>query len=76
MTDSRIPLPPDGTCPCGCKDLMLAKDQTEYTPVSKGAEWEFGAGYAEQMESPDPMGDVRLFCTVCGQYFNVLEELL
>jgi hypothetical protein len=54
---------------------MLAKDQTEYTTVSKDGEWELGSSSTEQMESPDPMGGIRLFCTVCGQYFNVPEEL-
>lgn len=75
MTDTKIDLLPDGACPCGCKDLMLAKDQTEYTPVSKEGEWEHGASYAEQVDAVDPMGDVRLSCTACGQYFNVPEEL-
>ena len=75
MTDTKIDLPADGACPCGCKDLLLARDQTEYTPVSKEGEWEYGAGYAEQTENDDPLGTVRLFCTVCGQYFNVPEEL-
>lgn len=75
MTDSHIPLPPSGVCPCGSEDLVLAKDQTKYTLVTKGTKWEFGASCAEQMESSDPMGDVRLFCATCGQYFNVPEEL-
>ncbi len=75
MTDSRIPLPPSGVCPCGSKNLMLAKDQTEYTPVTKDTEWEFGAVSDELAENDDPMGSVRLFCTACGQYFNVPEEL-
>lgn len=68
-------LRPDGSCPCGCKDLMLAKDQTEYTPVTKGTEWDFGASYSEQMDSDDPMGNVRFFCTACGEYFPVPKEL-
>ena len=75
MTDTKIDLPPDGACPCGSKDLMLAKDQTEYTPVTKNGAWEHGACSTEQMNSDDPMGNARLFCTACGQYFNVLEEL-
>ena len=54
---------------------MLAKDQTEYTPVTKDTEWEYGASYTEQMNSDDPIGNVRLFCTDCGQYFNVPEGL-
>lgn len=80
MTDSRIPLPPSGVCPCGSEDLMLAKDQTknqtEYTPVTKDTEWEFGPSDTEPTENADPMGNVRLFCTACGQYFDVPEELL
>ncbi|WP_087746390.1 MULTISPECIES: hypothetical protein [unclassified Acidovorax] len=76
MTDTKIDLPPDGVCPCGSHDLVLARDQIEYTPVSKeGGAWDYGASYAEQMYSDDPMGNVRLFCTACGQYFNVPEEL-
>ena len=74
MTD-KIDLPDNGACPCGCKDLMLAKDQTEYTPVFKGTEWEYGASHAEDLDSGDPIGSLRLFCTACGQYFNVPEEL-
>ena len=75
MTD-KIDLPTDGTCPCGCKDLMLARDQTEYTPMTKedGA-WDHAAAYAEETDNDDPMGSVRLFCAACGQYFNVPEEL-
>ena len=72
----RIDLPLDGTCPCGCKDLMLARDQTEYTPVSKNGAWEYGASYTEQIDSDDPMGNIRLFCTACSQYFNVPDEVL
>ena len=75
MTDTKIDLPADGACPCGCKDLMLARDQTEYTPVTKDTEREYGASYAEQIDSDDPMGNIRLFCTACSQYFNVPEEL-
>jgi hypothetical protein len=75
MSDLRTTLPADGACTCGSKDLMLAKDQTEYTPVSKDREWEFSASYAEQTENDDPMGNVRLFCTECGQYFFVPKEL-
>ena len=76
IDDTKIDLPADGVCPCGSKDLMLAKDQTEYTPVTKDTEWEYGASYTEQMNSDDPIGNVRLFCTDCGQYFNVPDEVL
>lgn len=75
IDDTKIDLPADGACSCGSKDLMLAKDQTEYTPVSKNSEWEHGASYAECLSNEDPLGNVRLFCTACGQYFNVPEEL-
>ena len=74
--DTKIDLPADGACPCGCKELMLAKDQTEYTPVTKDTEWEYGASYAEQTENDDPLGNARLFCTDCSQYFNVPDEVL
>lgn len=72
---NKIDLPDNGTCPCGCKDLMLAKDQTEYTPVSKADKWEQGTAHDEGLDSGDPVGSVRLFCTACGQYFNVPEDL-
>ena len=75
MTD-KIDLPDNGVCPCGCKDLMLAKDQTEYTPVTRGSEWELEAAHIEDMDSGDPLGSQRLFCTACGQYFNVPEGLM
>lgn len=77
MTD-KIDLPDNGICPCGCKDLMLAKDQAEYTPVTKedGGGWEYKASHTEDLDSGDPIGSLRLFCTACGQYFNVPEELL
>jgi hypothetical protein len=75
MSD-RIDLPADGTCPCGSKELLLAKDQTEYTPVSRvDGKWLPGASYTEQTESADALGGVRVFCTDCGQYFNVPEDL-
>lgn len=75
-TDTKIDLPPDGACPCGHKDLTLAKDQTEYTRVSKESEWGHGSTYTEQIANDDPMGNVRLFCASCGQYFNVPNEVL
>lgn len=78
MTDTtdRIDLQPDGSCPCGSTALLLAKDRTEYTPVSKeDGVWCPGASHTEQADS-DPMGSVRLFCTACGQYFNVPEGLV
>lgn len=76
MTD-KIDLPDDGTCPCGSKDLMLAKDQTEYTPVTKedDGDWEYKVSHTEDLDSGDTIGTLRLFCTACGQYFNVPEEL-
>ena len=76
MTD-KIDLPDNGVCPCGCKDLMLAKDQTEYTPVTKedDGDWDCRASYAEDLDSGDPIGSLRLFCTACGQYFNLPKEL-
>lgn len=73
--DHKIDLPDNGVCPCGCKDLVFARDQTEYTSVTKDSEWNYGASHVEQTENDDPMGNVRLFCTACGQYFNVPEEL-
>lgn len=76
MTD-KIDLPDNGICPCGCKDLMLAKDQTEYTPVTKEDDggWDRRGSYTEEACTDRPDGDVRLFCTACGQYFNLPEEL-
>ncbi len=75
MTD-RIDLPADGMCVCGCSELMLAEDKVRYTPVSKAdGMWESGGTYLEALDNEDPMGNVRLFCTACGQYYNVPEEL-
>ena len=73
--DHKIDLPDNGICPCGCKDLMLAKDQTEYTPVTRGSEWELEAAHTEDLDSGDPLGSQRLFCTACGQYFKIPEDL-
>ena len=75
--DHKIDLPSNGVCPCGSKDLMLAKDQTEYTPVAKEDDggWEHKVSHTEDLDSGDPMGSLRLFCTACGQYFNLPEEL-
>jgi len=69
------PLPDNGACTCGSKDLLLARDQTEYTSVRKDGEWELGVSSTEQMDTADPMGNVRLFCPACGEYFFVPEEL-
>lgn len=57
MTE-KIDLPADGACPCGDKDLLLARDQTKFTPVAKvrGA-WEYGGDYAEGQDSVDPLGE-------------------
>lgn len=74
MTD-KIDLPPNGVCPCGSKVLTLAIDQIEYTPVTRSSKWEYGTSHTVDMDRGDPLGDVRLFCTACGQYFNVPEEL-
>lgn len=75
MTD-KINLQPDGACPCGDKNLLLARDQTKFTPVSKAeGEWEYGGDYAEDQDSSDPLGGLRLFCPSCGTYFNVPDEL-
>ena len=76
MTD-KIDLPDNGVCPCGRKDLMLAKDQTEYTPVTKEGDggWEHKVSHTEDLDSGGPIGSLRLFCTACGQYFNVPEDL-
>lgn len=74
--ETRIDLPADGNCTCGCGELMLARDVVEYTSAVKtDGEWELGGLNTEALFNDDPMGNVRLFCTACGQYFNVPEEL-
>lgn len=74
--ETRIDLPADGNCTCGCGELMLAEDKVQYTPVNKAeGAWEREGAYLEELDDDDPMGNVRLFCTACGQYFNVPEEL-
>lgn len=75
--NDRIPLPEDGKCPCGCSDLVLARDLTQYTLYVKDPEygWQDSGSHTEELCNDDPLGDVRLFCTCCGQYFFVPDEL-
>lgn len=66
---------PEGNCPvCGDRDLVLARDRTEYggiEPVEGG----FQANYRHIEEGHTP-GSVRLFCGACGIDLAVPEELL
>jgi hypothetical protein len=68
----------DGACAsCGSKDLRLARDLVQYTRVEKlcTGEWETSLSTTEEMDNDDPMGNVRLFCSVCGEYHVVPEDL-
>ncbi len=74
---NRIALPDDGKCPCGCPDLVMARDFTEYAPQRKDPKygWQSGGTNRQQASTDDPLGNVRLFCTTCGEYFFIPEEL-
>jgi hypothetical protein len=52
---------------------MVAVDQCAYTPATKSADgtWKLGVTHYEDMDNDDPLGNVRLFCTACGEYFFV-----
>lgn len=76
MSQEIKPLPSNNACPCG-GDLLLARDVIEYTPVEFDADtgqWELGATSTEQMDSlSEPT--IRLFCTTCGEYYEVPQAL-
>jgi len=58
---------------CGGADLLLAKDTVSYSPVTV-QDGKLVASYSH--DEPSTADDaVRLFCTACGEYFEVPEEL-
>lgn len=64
----------DGVCPeCGESVFMLARDLTEYSPC-EFREGKFWPEYAHT-EAYCNEGSVRFFCTACGTYFEIPEEL-
>lgn len=67
-----IQLPDNKTCPtCHGQDFSLATDFTRYTHIDV-VDW----GLCVIADFDENDGDVRFFCTKCGEYFKVLEELL
>lgn len=68
-----LPLPHDGRCVCGCSEFTLARDKTEYSPVEL-VDGEYRSTYGHQEDSSAPDA-VRLFCSDCGNYFQVPDSL-
>jgi hypothetical protein len=65
MCKEHFPQPVDGCCSeCGGDDLLLARDQTEYSSVV----WVDGKFAIESsyVENTDAHDSIRLFCTGCG----------
>lgn len=74
---TRSKLTPEGACAkCGSPDMKLAQDSTDYTNYwfVDGA-WRRGKTHTEDMDSGDPLGNVRFFCNRCGEYHEVPEDL-
>lgn len=65
----------NGKCSaCGSSDLLLAEDSTCYSPVAWVAgKWTRVTTSAPELSEADE--PVRLFCTACGVYHEVPEEL-
>jgi len=68
---------PEGKCSnCGGTDMVLAQDQTQYTSFTMvDGGWRDDGSRTEDMESDDPLGNVRFFCTACGTYHEVPEAV-
>jgi hypothetical protein len=69
-----LPAPITGRCICGCEEMTLARDKTDYYPAKMEAgRWVVGAlSHSEESENHDA---VRLFCPNCGEYYQVPEEV-
>jgi len=68
--------PIDGKCPvCGSPELMLARDKTEYSPCEWDSEQRKFVGRYSHMEESEAPDAVRFYCTNCGEYMEVPEEL-
>lgn len=66
-------LPDTNTCPnCGDQEsFMLARDITEYSPlVFVDGQWVTGYSDMQYLGIDD-----KVYCTHCGTYFEVPEEL-
>lgn len=76
--DPRPTITTDAKCAaCGGEDFVLARDKIEFTSFTAAS----GAllsvfTHTEEMDSDDPMGNVRFFCSICGEYHQVPENLL
>ena len=67
-----IPLPDNKTCPtCQGQDFSLATDFTRYTHIDV-----VDGNLCAIADFDEDDGGVRFFCTQCGEYFEVPEELL
>lgn len=70
------PAPTTNTCPtCGKDDpFLLAQDFTSYSKASclPDGRWEVTHSGDEAAEGEYA---VRLYCTGCGEYFHIPEEL-
>jgi len=66
-----LPLPADKRC---CDEMLsLAIDQVDYYSVEfVDGHWETNYSGQEPQDGPD---SVRLFCSQCGNYYEVPEEL-
>lgn len=73
MTD-KLPLPTDGQCECGCEELLLAEDFTQYSPLKlEDGEWE--RKYISGMEPSGILEPIRIYCPECGAEYELPEEL-
>lgn len=73
MTD-KIPMPADGLCQCGCDNLMLAEDFTQYSPLKlQDGTWK--RLYTSDMELSGSLEPTRIYCPECGAEYELPEEL-
>lgn len=62
-------------CGAGTDSLLLAEDYAHYTSVERDVDGKFQRSGNTSEEALDNDDSVRLFCTVCGQYHHLPEEL-
>lgn len=58
---------------CGSEDMMLAEDQTQYSPCEFVGVWQ--RRYTD-IQASDEDGAVRFFCRDCGASHAVPKELV
>lgn len=75
----RLPKLANGFCSeCGSEDITLCEDtvETRYTDVKfKDGEWTRARDSRLEIDTGTTIDPVRLFCTTCGTYHKVPEEL-